>query len=264
MPGATIRFYATLNDLLPPHRRQTAFSHDVTLHTSIKDLIESFSVPHTEVDLVLINGEPVDFSYLVQDGDHISVYPVFKSIDISTATRTRPPALSDARFILDVHLGKLAGFLRLLGFDVLYENEGDDEELAQISSSQNRIMLTRDRRLLMRNAVVYGCCVRATESRQQLLEIIERFDLLNQIKLFQRCLRCNEPLEAINKEAVLNRLPPKVRESHHDFHICRRCDQVYWPGTHHEKMQDFINAIIREAQGNVAQPDGLTNQTADT
>jgi uncharacterized protein len=264
MPSATIRFYATLNDLLPPHRRQTTFSHDFTLRTSIKDLIESFSVPHTEVDLVLINGEPVDFAYLVQDGDRISVYPVFKSIDISTTTHTRPPALENPRFILDVHLGKLAGFLRLLGFDVLYENQGDDEDLARISANQNRIMLTRDRGLLMRNAVVYGYCVRATEPRQQLLEIIERFDLLSRIKPFQRCLRCNEPLEPVNKEAVLNRLPPKVRESHHEFHICRCCDQVYWPGTHHEKMQDFINAIIREAQGDTAQPDGLTHPPADT
>ena len=262
MPGATIRFYANLNDLLPPHRRRTAFSHDITLHTSIKDLIESFSVPHTEVDLILVNGESVDFAYLVRDNDRISVYPPFKSIDISATTRVRPPALNDARFILDVHLGKLAAFLRLLGFDVLYENEGDDEDLAQISADQNRIMLTRDRGLLMRNAVVYGYCVRATDPRQQLLELIERFDLLSQIKPFERCLRCNELLKSVDKESILHRLPPKVRDSHHEFHICRRCDQIYWPGTHYEKMQDFINAVVREAQGDTPQPDGLTSQPA--
>src|SRR5205823_3014382 len=82
VPAISIRFYAELGDFLAPGRRQIAFDQAVKDRASIKDVIESLGVPHTEVDLILVNGESVDFSYHVQDGDRISVYPVFEALDI--------------------------------------------------------------------------------------------------------------------------------------------------------------------------------------
>lgn len=93
---------------------------------SVKDMIEGIGVPHTEVDLVLVNGESSDFSRLVQNGDRVAVYPVFESIDIAPVLRLRPQPLRELRFVLDVHLGRLAGYLRTLGFDAVYSNRASD------------------------------------------------------------------------------------------------------------------------------------------
>ena len=109
MIRVSIRFYAELNDFLPRRRRQVSFEHVLSEHASVKHVIETLGVPHTEVDLVLVNGESMDFAYRVQDGDRISVYPVFESFDISALGRVRPRPLRETRFVLDVHLGRLAG-----------------------------------------------------------------------------------------------------------------------------------------------------------
>jgi uncharacterized protein with PIN domain len=246
MSRVFIRFYADLNELLPRDRRARAFAFEFTLPPSIKDLIESFGVPHTEVDLLLANGEPVDFAYVIGDGDRISVYPPFKAIDVASVTRVRPPALDGVRFVLDIHLGKLAALLRLLGFDTLYRNDYGDDELARISARESRILLTRDRGLLMRNAVVYGYSVRRTEPRRQLVEVIARFDLAGRVAPFRRCLRCNGLLEVVDKAAILDRLPTGVRELHDAFHICRDCRRVYWPGTHYRRLRAFVDEIAAD------------------
>ena len=143
MPVAYFRFYAELNDFLPPERRFTEFAYSFLDAAPVKDRIESFGVPHVEVDLILANGQSVDFAYRVQDGDRISIYPVFEAFDIAGLTRLRPEPLRDPRFVLDVHLGRLAAYLRMLGFDTLYQNHCADERLAEISQSEHRILLTR-------------------------------------------------------------------------------------------------------------------------
>src|SRR5512137_327211 len=101
----SLRFYEELNDFLPPERQKVQFSHTLAGKVSIKDVIESLGVPHTEVDLILVNHSPVDFTYIVQPDDQISVYPTFESFDISTLTPLRPKPLREIRFVLDVHLG---------------------------------------------------------------------------------------------------------------------------------------------------------------
>lgn len=156
MSQVTIRCYAELNDFLPRQRRYRSFTHPWPGRTSIKDLIESLGIPHTEIDLILVNGKSVDFSYLVQPGDRISVYPVFESIDITPLVRVRPRPLREPRFVLDTHLGKLASYLRLLGFDTVYQNDADDATLARISATEHRILLTQDRGLLKRRLVTHG------------------------------------------------------------------------------------------------------------
>lgn len=240
------RFYAELGDFLPPEKRQVAFVHEFEGRVSVKHLIEALGVPHPEVDLVLVNGQSVDFSYLVQDGDHISVYPVFESIDISPLVRVRPHPLRESRFVLDTHLGRLAAYLRMLGFDTVYGNDYADEKLARIAADEGRILLTRDRGLLKRSVVTHGYCVRETAPRRRLVEVLRRFDLFDAIRPFSRCIRCNGPLEAVDAEAIADRLPPRTRKYYDAFRICRACDQIYWKGSHYERMQALITSVLAQ------------------
>jgi len=243
MAIAFIRFYQELNDFLPEDRRQMAFEHLFCDRVSIKDMIESLGVPHTEVDLILVNGQSVDFSYIVRDRDFISIYPVFESIDISPVLKVRPEPLREPKFVLDVHLGKLAGYLRIMGFDSRYSNAADDETLAQVSVQEQRILLTRDRGLLKRKAVTHGYCLRAQDPKQQLKEVLNRFDLLRRISPLKRCLRCNAAIVPVEKQAVESTLPPKVRQFYDEFYRCSGCSQVYWKGSHYERMLNFIDEI---------------------
>ncbi len=243
MSQATFRFYAELNDFLPKNRRFTAFTVPFELPASVKHMIESLGVAHTEVDLILANGEPVDFGYIVQDGDRISVYPVFESLDISPVSRLRPEPLRSPRFVLDAHLGRLAVYLRMLGFDALYRNDYADEELALVSSQENRILLTRDRGLLKRSLVSRGYYVRAQDPRRQVVEVVQRFDLRRAFKPFTRCLRCNGLLEPAQEEAVASQLLPGTQKYFHEFSRCRSCGQVYWKGAHYQRMVQLIESI---------------------
>jgi uncharacterized protein with PIN domain len=242
---AYFRFYAELNDLLPPNRRQVGFAHHFKERGSIKDVIEALGVPHTEVDLILVNGESVAFSYLVQDGDRISVYPLFTSIDINSVSHVRPLPLCQTRFVLDVHLGKLATYLRLLGFDTLYRNDYQDEELAYLSSSDGRILLTKDRGLLKRSMVMHGYLVRESDPWLQLFEVLRRFELFGASAPFQRCLRCNGLLQPVRKKLISDRLLPKTRQYYDEFCVCQVCSQIYWKGPHYERMQQFINRVLQ-------------------
>lgn len=248
MKRAYFRFYAELNDFLPPELRQRPIPYAFEVSGSVKDAIESLGVPHTEVDLILANGESVGFSYLVRDGDQISVYPVFEAIDITPVVRVRPEPLRETRFILDVHLGRLAGYLRMLGFDTLYRNDYEDEELAQISSRAQRILLTRDRGLLKRTIVSHGYCLRTTNPREQLLEVLRRFDLFRSITPFQRCMHCNGRLEAVDKAEISERLPAKTSQYYDEFRRCQSCDRIYWKGSHFERMQRFIDQVLQKAK----------------
>jgi len=244
MPVANFRFYAELNDFLVPERRFTEFAGGFLDVATVKNRIESFGVPHTEVDLILVNGQSVDFAYRVQDGDRISVYPVFEAFDISGLTRLRPKPLRDLRFVLDVHLGRLAAYLRMLGFDTLYQNRCADEFLAKLSRHERRILLTRDVGLLKRGAVTHGYYLRATQPRQQLTEVIRRFDLGHLAKPFSRCLRCNTLLGQAGKDQVHHQLPAQVALLHDEFLRCRDCGRAYWKGGHFRRMRQLIDASI--------------------
>jgi uncharacterized protein with PIN domain len=201
-------------------------------------------VPHPEIEAILVNTKAVDFSYIVQDGDSIQVYPVSASKEILSPISLRPQLPTILRFVLDVHLGKLAASVRMLGFDTLYRNDYDDQELAQISASEQRILLTRDKGLLMRSLVTFGYYVRATNPEQQIVEVMRRYDLFNKVLPFQRCIRCNGLLEPVEKEAIIDQLPQKTRIAIDEFHRCRECSQIYWRGSHYEKMQNFIEEVL--------------------
>ncbi|HRF44665.1 MAG TPA: Mut7-C RNAse domain-containing protein [Candidatus Competibacteraceae bacterium] len=245
--SCSMRFYEELNDFLPQERRKVCFSHDFQRRASIKDMIEAQGVPHTEIELILVNGCSVGFSYIVQDGDRISVYPMFEAFDVQSMIRVRPYPLRISRFVLDVHLGKLARYLRLLGFDTLYRNDYEDAELAHLASKERRILLTRDRDLLKRSVVTHGYYVRAIDPRRQIEEIIERLDLHRAIQPFQRCVRCNGRLAATTKQQVWERLPPETRRCVQEFWICETCEQVYWEGSHMPHIRRFIQALQARA-----------------
>jgi len=248
MQEAYFRFYAELIDLLPLSKRGQRFSHAFEAAASVKDAIEALGVPHTEVDLILANGKPAAFSYLLRDGDRISVYPVFRSLHLSPLAHLQPRSEGEIRFVLDAHLGKLAAYLRMLGFDSLYRNDCQDEELAHISASRQRTLLSRDRGLLKRSIVTHGYLVREAQAQQQLIEVVNRFDLSRLIAPFRRCLHCNAPLRPVAKELINDRLLPDTRQRYHEFHLCPDCDRVYWKGSHYHRMTKLIERMIDSAK----------------
>ncbi len=246
---ATFRFYAELNDFLAPDLRQRAFIHRFDGHPAVKDTIEALGVPHTEVDLVLVDGRSVGFAHPLRDGDRVAVYPMFEAIDITPLLEVRPRPLREPRFLLDVHLGRLATYLRLLGVDADYANDRDDDELAASSRREGRTLLTRDHGLLKRSAVTHGYFVREREPRRQVVEVMRRFDLARLVRPFTRCLRCNTTLEAAARADVLERLPPRTAARHDDFRECPTCRRVYWRGSHYERMRGLIDHLLGEATG---------------
>ena len=246
--SATFRFYAELNDFLPPTKQQCPVSFRFNVSPSVKDAVESLGVPHPEVALLLANGHSVGFNYGVQPDDFISVYPPFRGLDIAALSKVLPPPLTELRFVLDVHLGQLANYLRMLGFDSLYRNNFDDAELAAISHAQQRILLTRDRGLLKRGIVVYGYCLRSTRPRQQLAEVAARFNLAEKAAPFRRCIRCNGLLEPVIKADIAAQLAPETCANFDEFRRCRGCGQVYWPGSHYRRMQQFIAQVVPDVK----------------
>lgn len=243
MARARFRFYEELNDFLPPERRKVAFDHEFDRRASIKDMIEALGVPHPEIELIVVNGESVGFDYILRDGDRVAVYPVFEAIDVSNAVRLRDRPLRTTRFVLDVQLGKLARYLRLCGFDTLYRNDYDDEDMAGIASGDNRILLTRDRDVLKRRIVTHGCFVRSDQPRQQLHEVLDRFDLHDAVAPFTRCSRCNGPLQDIAKTDIEHRLEPLTRRYYEHFRICTDCARLYWRGSHVQRIERLLARI---------------------
>jgi uncharacterized protein with PIN domain len=242
-----IRFYEELNDFLPPERRKFAFQHRFNQAGSVKDMIEALGVPHTEIDLILVNDRTVDFNYQVRDGDHISVYPVFESLDITPVARLRPAPLRTPRFVLDTHLGRLAAYLRLFGFDTLYRNDYDDKTLAGISADERRILLTRDIRVLMRKQIERGYYVRATQPREQFVEVLSRFDLHKNRRPFTRCIHCNGDIKPVPKQEIETHLLPRTKARHDEFWRCAQCNKIYWKGSHYRRMQELVESLGAES-----------------
>ena len=237
---AVLRFYAELKDFLPSENHSGTVVHSFDVPGSVKDAIEAHGVPHTEVDLIVVDGESVDFSHRLSDGERVSVYPVFESFDISPILRVRPEPLRQTRFVADTHLGRLARRLRLLGFDTAYSNNAPDHELVRTSTREHRILLTRDVGLLKHSALTHGYFVRATDPREQMLEVVHRFHLSDRLQPFTRCLECNHLLQEASADQVRRLAPPRVLELHNEFRHCPGCDQLYWKGSHHSRLDEIV------------------------
>lgn len=245
MTTATFRFYARLNDFLPAQRRGQAFSCTCAESATTKHMIEALGVPHTEVALVLVNGHAADFDRPLQDQDRVAVYPRFEQMNIGSLGSTQPLPPGPPRFVADAHLGGLARLLRMAGFDTLYDNNYEDAAMAAMANRENRVLLTRDRALLMHRVVIHGCYVHAVKPKAQLRELYERLDLVAYAQPFSLCMSCNSPLRPVNKEAVLDRLPPRVQARHDRFLGCDRCDRIFWEGSHWQDMRALLDTLTR-------------------
>jgi uncharacterized protein with PIN domain len=241
-----VRAYAELNDFLPPTARGTTVRRPFRSHQTVKDVIEAFGIPHTEVDLILVDGVSVGFAHRPHPGARLAVYPMFESLDIGSVGRLRPAPLRDPRFVVDVNLGRLARLLRLLGFDVRFDPTLDDEALADVSAAEHRTLLTRDRRLLTRRGVSHGVYVRSERPVEQAVEVLRRLDLGRHLAPFTRCLRCGGRLAPVDKAAVLDRLEPLTRRHFDDFARCDECGHVYWQGSHHRRLQQVVATIVSD------------------
>jgi uncharacterized protein with PIN domain len=235
-----LRFYAELCDLLPRRDRSGRIRHRLIETQTVKDLVESYGVPHTEVEVVLIDGRSVGWQRRLRPGERVSIYPVFEAFDVRPLVRLRPEPLRVTRFVLDGHLGTLARHLRLLGFDCVYAAEADDDDLVEISLRDGRILLTRDRFLLRRRAVTHGYLVRSDRPVEQMSEIIRRFQLGASLVPFTRCPACNGRLVKVDKGAIEHRLPPGTRRTYDEFRTCPDCGRDYWRGAHLARLQRLV------------------------
>jgi uncharacterized protein with PIN domain len=241
---ATFRFYEELNDFLPEEIRKTSFQAEFTGKRSIKDMIEAMGVPHTEIDLILVNGSSVDFNYIVQEGDRVSVYPIFESLNIENVTRLREMPLRKTSFIADVDLGDIVKYMRCLGFDVYFNTSLTPREIIEISKQDTRIILTKSTKLLKFKNVTHGMYIRPGTTEDQVKRIIDNLDIRDQARPFSRCLLCNSLLTDIPKERVWDRIPPKTREWCDQYTYCQSCDRLYWKGTHFVRMKKRIDRIL--------------------
>ncbi|MDI5983655.1 Mut7-C RNAse domain-containing protein [Halomonas sp. M4R5S39] len=247
MADATFRFHAELNDFLPRERRGRTFGHAMTRRTSIKDAIEALGVPHTEVDVILVDGVSVGFEHLLDAGaaPRVVVYPWSLTPSLAEVRHLRPRPPMPPRWVLDVHLGRLAGYLRLLGFDCHYRNDATDGELAACTDEEGRILLTRDRPLLKRKRIRLAHFVRADTPRRQLAEVCAVFDLYDAFAPFTRCSHCNGLLVPVAKAEVAHRLEPLTKRYVDDFLHCEGCGQLYWHGSHLIKMRELVAELYQ-------------------
>ncbi len=240
---AVFRFYEELNDFLPSGRRKKDNIYSFNGNPSVKDAIEAQNVPHTEVDLILVNGNPVDFGYKLRGGDRVSVYPVFESLDIGPVKGNRVKPLRETKFILDVHLGKLAKLLRMTGFDTLYRNNLEDKEIIALALAQNRIILTRDRGILKNSVVRKGYYIRSQKPEEQLKGVLARFQLHSSIKFLSRCIACNDKIEKVEKKDIAQKLKPATSKYFNRFFRCTGCGRIYWEGSHYDRMMNYYNNL---------------------
>lgn len=241
MAQIRLHFYQSLNDFLAPTLNNIEIIHNLDRKSSVKDMIESFNVPHTEVGSILVSGTAVDFNYIVQDRDYIQVYPVLENNPGASSVLLRPEPLRPPLFVVDTNLGRLTRYLRLLGFDCLYRNDYDDDAIAQIASEQLRTVLTRDRSLLQRKIITYGYFVRSDMPKIQTKEVLKRFDLYSFLKPLTRCTHCNGKLMETDKQEIAHRLKPLTRQHYDRFLICSECNQIYWQGSHSLRVRHLID-----------------------
>jgi uncharacterized protein with PIN domain len=243
MTTARFRFYEELNDFLAPQRRGREFACRCAHAATVKHMIEALGVPHTEVELVLVDGESVAFDRLLHGGERVAVYPKFEAFDVMPLLRVREAPLRSTRFVADAHLGGLARLMRMMGLDTLFDNRFADPEVERLAADEARIVLTRDRELLKRRRITHGCYVHALRPREQLREVFERLHLERAARPFSRCIRCNAPLAPADPVLLAGQLPADVRERHRRFSRCEGCGRVYWEGSHWRRMRELVDRM---------------------
>jgi uncharacterized protein with PIN domain/sulfur carrier protein ThiS len=245
--AVTIRVYGELNDFLPAVCRQSTLVCEFKSTSSVKDLVEALGVPHPEVDVIVVNGRPVNFDHAVLNDDRIAVFPRFRTLRVDNSSRLGPDEQGEPRFVADVHLGRLAAYLRLAGFDTKYQNDYPDPEIVAISAADDRTVLTRDVGLLKHRAVRRGYFLRETLPARQFVEVLRQFNLVTRAAPFSRCVRCNTLLEAVSKNRVAHLLEPRTSLHYREFSRCPACERIYWQGSHYSRMRLFIEEAFAAA-----------------
>lgn len=244
MASASFRFYAQLNRLLAPERRGRTSPWQGADDATAKHAVEALGVPHTEIELLLVNGEPAGFERRLAEGDRVAVYPKFETLDLGPLPRLRSAPPAPPRFFADAHLGALARWLRMAGFDTVYDNAAHDDAIVRRAEAEQRIVLSRDRELLKRRELTRGAYLHEQRPVRQLREVIERFDLASRTEPFSLCTRCNVRLRPADKAAIAPRLPPRVRERQQRFRACPACARLYWEGSHWQRMRAVLDALL--------------------
>jgi len=242
--SAEFRFYEELNDFLPAERRKVGFMQSFCGTPAVRDVIQAIGVPHSAVDLLLVDGRSVDFDHRLRGGEHVAVYPVFERLDISSLVHLRPRPLRRTRFILDVHLGRLARYLRMLGFDSAWERDQDDARIIDRALAEGRIILTRDVGILKQKRVSHGYWLRSTRPDKQLAEVLDALDLRSQVQPFTRCMECNGPIRPVSQAEVAGRVEPEIRARFDRFRECKACRRVYWQGSHYRRMSGVVQRVM--------------------
>jgi uncharacterized protein len=227
---ATLEFFGNLLELLRDDPRAPRIIN-LKDHPQLKDAIESCGVPHCEVGDVTINDVKVPLDKKLKADDIVRVFPI------------KNPLVPNLKFAVDCNLGKLNSLLRSLGFDCFYENDVADLKILKVAVDENRMLLTKDRRLLMRKELRHGYFVRSIMPVDQLKEVLERFSLQSEIKLLTRCIDCNVPTQRISKEEVLDRLQPLTKQFYNEFNICPKCLKIFWRGTHYERINHWARTL---------------------
>jgi len=252
MSTARFRFSEDLSRFLRPEHRGRPFPYACARAANLKNAIEALGVPHTEVGELIVNGAPATLQRIVREGDEVEVL----------GERVADPG-PEPRFLADAHLGWLGRFLRMLGFDTVYEPHLADREIRRLAHAQNRIVLTRDRDLLKCRDIARGYYVRALKPEAQLREVAERYRLGGAARPFTRCLHCNLALVPVDKANIAHRLPPKVAALHQTFTHCAGCERVYWPGSHYGRMCAALGRIAQmQITDSAQQPSAATKPGA--
>ena len=238
-----IRCYGELNDFLAPDERYTQFPHAISGSAAIEEVISALGLPSAQIDLVLVNGRSVGTEHRLLPQDRVSLYPVFQTLNISSVTQLQGRPLRRPRFVLDVHLGKLARLLRMLGFDALWRPDYTDPEILAIAQEGQRILLSRDRALIESPSILRGIRIVSQRPTEQAAEVLVRLDLASQLQPFSRCMVCNGLLVKANKEQVQDRLPPRTRERYTEFRVCMDCQRIYWEGSHYGAMISLVRRL---------------------
>lgn len=246
MTAVTFIFQDYLRELLKrKYRTEPAFVHGFDRKASVKDVIESLGVPHPVIGKLMVNSKEAGFDYILQHKDIVEVSPLTPPVNPLISTILRPEALAGISFVVDVNVGKLAQFLRMLGFDTVYRNDIRNGKLADIAALEKRILLTRDTSLLKRKVVTHGYLLREQDPTRQLVEVVRLYDLGNRIKPLTRCIPCNGMLVPVAKETILARLEPLTKKYYESFHTCKLCGRIYWAGSHQEKIVAFIHQVLK-------------------
>jgi len=214
----------------------SSITYPISRRSSIKNIIESMGIPHTEIGKICIEREKVDFGFIPETAMTINIFEILPPFDVTCPTFLRPVPLKKIHFIADLNVSKLATLLRMSGIDAEISQDLSDNEIASLAYEKQRIVLSKDLGLLKHRKITFGRYVRSVYPEDQLKEIINFFNLKPHLQPFSRCLRCNTSLTPVGKKDILSRLQPKTRLFFHSFKICTQCDRIYWKGSHHEGM----------------------------